>query len=106
VYSSIDTPLSIPDNNATGVSSNIAVPEDLTIANLSVTLNISHPRPSDLQASLIGPNSAVVPLPILNGINDIAAFNGTSSQGTWTVKVVDSVNKKTGTLNGWTLTIE
>jgi hypothetical protein len=106
VYSSIDTPLSIPDNNAAGVSSNIAVPEDLTIGNLTVTLNISHSRPSDLQASLIGPNSAVVPLPILNGINDIAAFDGTSSQGTWTVKVVDSVNKKTGTLNGWTLTIE
>ena len=106
IVASADTPKSIPDNNANGVTSTIGVAHDVTITNLTVTLNISHPRLSDLQATLIGPNGTSVPLTNLTGLNDVNNFDGGSSQGNWRVKVVDLVKKQTGTLNGWTLTIE
>ena len=105
IVASADTPKSIPDNNTTGVTSTIGVAHDVTITNLTVTLNISHPRMSDLQATLIGPNGTV-PLTNLTGLNNVDNFDGTSSQGNWRVKVVDRVRKQTGTLNGWTLSIE
>jgi hypothetical protein len=106
VLASPDTPKSIPDYNTTGVTSTINVAQNLTIANLTVTLNISHPRMSDLTATLIGPNDLSVPLPNLTGANNIGNFNGGSSAGSWRVKVVDTVRKQTGTLNGWTITID
>ncbi len=42
-YYSQDTPLSIPDNDPAGTNSNIVIGDDLQIAGLTVTLDISHP---------------------------------------------------------------
>jgi hypothetical protein len=106
VKSSSDTPTSIPDNNVIGATSTVSVAEDVTISNLSVTLNISHPRMSDLSATLIGPNGTEVPLASLTAANDINTFDNVSCLGDWRVKVVDSVKKQTGTVNGWTMRIE
>jgi hypothetical protein len=108
-YERIHNPaLNIPDNNPNGVSSTILVGDDVTIENLKVTLNITHSRPSDLRVHLYGPhsNSPAIQLTNFTGANNVAAFNGTISLGSWTVKVVDTVKKQTGELNSWKLTIE
>ncbi len=106
-YHSEDTPLSIPDNNPGGESSDIVVSDNIQIAGLTVTLDISHSRPSDLVVYLFGPNDAPpVELSTFSGDNDVPAFNGTSTFGTWTLKVVDTTRRRTGTLNSWSITVD
>jgi len=63
----------IPDNNATGISSGLAVSgmsgnlNGTTIRIKSVSVNISHLRVSDLDISLIGPNNDTIDLSSGNG---------------------------------------
>ena len=105
-YDSDDTPLSIPDNNSNGIASNILAGDHL-ITNLTVNVNISHQRPSDLRVYLIDPaGGPSVQLFNFSGDNNIPDFNGTSSLGLWTLEVYDVKNKKTGTLNSWSITID
>jgi hypothetical protein len=109
-YSSADTPIAIPDYNPAnpqGISSTITVLDDVIVAGLTVNLNISHSRPSDLLVYLYGPdNGPPVQLFHLSGDNNVPDFNGISSQGDWTLEVYDTVKKKTGTLNGWSITVD
>lgn len=109
-FFSTDTPIAIPDYNPAnpqGINSTISVPDDVTITGLTVTLNITHQRPADLVVWLYGPdNGPPVQLSNLSGVNNVPDFNGTSSLGDWTLEVYDTVKKKTGTLNGWSITIE
>ena len=51
MYSSTDTPTNIPDQGM--ADSMIVVSDDYQIVDMTVTLNISHPRPSDLTAYLV-----------------------------------------------------
>jgi hypothetical protein len=105
-YSSTDTPLDIPDNDPAGISSEIPVGGH-TFNNLTVNVDISHPRPSDLEVYLIGPNGGpAVQLFNFTGDNVVANFNGTSSAGFWTLMVYDTRNRRTGTLNSWSITVE
>ncbi len=105
-YSSTDTPLAIPDNDQGGVASNISA-GDHTIANLTVNVNISHPRPSDLNVYLIDPaGGPAIELFNFTGDNNVPNFNGTSSDGTWTLEVYDTRNRKTGTLNSWSIKVD
>ena len=55
-----------------------------------------------------GPDNAEVPLDNFNGDNPIPdTFDGIWTGGTtWTLEVRDTRNKKTGTLNGWSITID
>jgi len=57
---STDTPLNIPDNNSTGVSSIINVAENKSITDLNVTVNITHPWIGDLTLILISPSGTSV----------------------------------------------
>jgi hypothetical protein len=109
-YSSTDTPIAIPDYNPAnpqGISSTISVLDDVTITGLTVNLNITHPQPGSLLVYLYGPdNGPPVPLFNVSGDNNVPDFDGISSMGDWTLEVYDTVKKKTGTLNGWSITID
>ncbi|WP_456378932.1 reprolysin-like metallopeptidase, partial [Lutibacter sp.] len=62
LISSTDTPLSIPDNNSTGVSSIINSVENKLITDINVTVNITHPWIGDLNLTLISPSGTPVVL--------------------------------------------
>ncbi len=104
-YASADTPANIPDNNSAGITSQILA-GDHQIENLSVNVNISHPRPSDLDVFLIGPNGEQQQLFNITGNNEVPGFANTQSGGLWTLHVRDTVKKKSGKLNAWSLTID
>jgi hypothetical protein len=109
-YSVLDDPnwqaIAIPDNNPQGVSSTISVADNHQITGLTVTLDINHQRPSDLQVLLNGPNGTQVPLTNFTGDNSVPDFNGISSAGDWTLQVVDTRNRRDGTLNSWSITVD
>ena len=52
----------IPDNNTTGVSSNLAVSGVGTLNDLNVRLNISHASDGDLSVTLRSPSGTTIPL--------------------------------------------
>jgi hypothetical protein len=109
VYSSADTPLSIPDNDSNGRTSIIEVQhgQAVDITSLTITLDISHPRPSDLEVYVVGPSGGpTVQLFNYSGDNVVPDFNGNNSQGDWTLTVVDTRTRKEGTLNNWSITVD
>ena len=131
--------LAIPDGNSAGVDSILTVPEDLTIGDLDVDLQVTHTFQGDLIVRLTHPSGEpTVTLWDQNcgGNNDIdvtfddagddlqcsqptqgtyntfsiseqelAAFNGLSSAGNWTLNISDNIGADTGTLDAWGLTI-
>lgn len=112
----------IPDNNPTGITSNLVVPDDLSIMSLTVTVNIQHTFIGDLIVELrhgattvrlhnrTGGNSQNIvgtyPTTFtVDGPGTLADFNGQSSSGTWTLFVSDNAAADTGTLTQWCLDI-
>ncbi|HKZ76466.1 MAG TPA: proprotein convertase P-domain-containing protein, partial [Actinomycetota bacterium] len=61
-YQATGLPVSIPDNNPTGASSSIAVPDINPVADVNVLVRITHTYDGDLVLSLTGPNGATVTL--------------------------------------------
>ena len=61
-YTSIDTPINIPDNDTSGISSKINVTQNKLITDLNVTVNITHPWIGDLDLKLISPYGVSVQL--------------------------------------------
>jgi uncharacterized repeat protein (TIGR01451 family) len=59
-YPSSGGPLPIPDNNTTGVTSTIAVPDDKIVQDVNVKVNINHTYDGDLAISLIPPVGAPI----------------------------------------------
>ncbi len=108
---SADTPISIPDNNPTGITSNIAVASDLSIQTLTAQVSITHTFIGDLLVTLVAPNGTEFVLHNRTGgsadnINQtytVAAAAGLSSAGAWQLKVSDRAGLDLGTLNTWTL---
>jgi subtilisin-like proprotein convertase family protein len=114
VFNSTDVPKSIPDNNATGVTSNLAVVGNGTVGSLSLSLNITHTFSGDLIVTLISPGGTQFSVSNrLGGSVDnivisnraITAFNGQTAAGTWKLKVVDAAAADVGTINSWSLNI-
>ncbi|HEY9221065.1 MAG TPA: zinc-dependent metalloprotease family protein [Lutibacter sp.] len=64
---SLDTPKNIPDDNATGVSSTIAISTNKIIRDVNVTVNITHEWVGDLDLTLISPSGRQVMLSANNG---------------------------------------
>jgi Zn-dependent metalloprotease/subtilisin-like proprotein convertase family protein len=113
-FSATGLPLSIPDNNATGITSNLAVTGNGTVGSLSLSLNITHTFRGDLVVTLIAPdNTQFVVSNRAGGSADnlvitnqaITAFNGKTAAGTWKLKVQDLAAVDVGTLNSWSLNI-
>lgn len=104
--------VAIPDDDPSGVEASVvvyglaSVPEDIV-----VTLSIDHPRPQDLHVELISANGSSSVL----WNNESHPDHYTSEtwgierdnfvNGTWTLKVVDSVAGETGSLEGYKLLI-
>ena len=101
MYSSIDPPLSIPDQGS--VSSTIVVGDAFTIDDLTVQIDIGHQRPSDLTIILTSPSGTQIELSPTGGSG--AAFISENVNGNWTLDVIDGRKKKTGTLNSWSITV-
>ncbi|HEU4734318.1 MAG TPA: proprotein convertase P-domain-containing protein [Kofleriaceae bacterium] len=113
-FTATDTPIAIPDNNATGITSNNAVVGNGTVASLALSLNITHTFRGDLVVTLISPGGTQFIVSNRAGgsadniiLTDqaITAFNGQPAAGTWKLKVQDLASVDVGTLNSWSLLI-
>jgi len=112
--------LAIPDNNATGVTSTISVPDSLTVSSISVGTTITHTYRGDLVVTLIGPDGTSAILHNRSGgsadnvtttfsvataaAQSLAVFNGRGTAGGWSLRVQDLAAVDVGTLNAWTIT--
>jgi uncharacterized repeat protein (TIGR01451 family) len=113
--------LSIPDNDATGVFSEIVVSGTTSnvTANLNVDLDITHTWIGDLRVTLRSPSGTDVILHDRTGssLDDIvgnypltltpeqslATLIGEPLDGTWRLTVTDNAGQDLGTLNSWGL---
>jgi hypothetical protein len=94
--------LAIPDLGM--VTSTLTVTDSFTIASLTVVVDISHARPSDLTLYLIH-GSTRIALPSVTG-GTVSAFNGEDVNGDWILEIHDNKKIKVGTLNEWQITVE
>lgn len=103
---------SIPDNNSTGVFTNISVDEPGAIKSMKVFVDITHPYKGDLAIKLqkVGlPNEVVLMTadgsdgPFAAKTFTVADFAGQDAKGTWRLTVSDAAAQDAGTLNGWSL---
>lgn len=121
-YASLDTPLAVPDNVVTGVTSARFVSDDITIRTVSLDLVVDHPDPSQLTVTLTSPagtvltivDGATTSLTDINGNfgwdneiegGNLYAFFEESTAGVWTLKVVDGAAGSTGSLTSWKLRV-
>jgi subtilisin-like proprotein convertase family protein len=113
-FTATGLPLSIPDNNATGITSNNAVTGNGKVASLSLSLNITHTFRGDLVVTLISPGGTQFIVSnraggsadnIIITNQAITTFNGQTAAGTWKLKVQDLAAVDVGTLNSWSLLI-
>ena len=108
----------LPDNSkAPKVVGSITVPDDVTVGEVAVAVDITHPSRSDLRVDLVAPSGAAVNLfdGVREGINPAdnlvgalpisTQLQGQAAQGTWQLRVGDYEKGDTGTLNAWTLTV-
>ena len=131
-YDSGSLNLSIPDEDAQGVSSEICVDQNLVIEKVQIRLTIAHSFTSQLGVELTSPsgtksiilniNSRVITRTLgkITGFNDFLfgtnAFYGETSYGNtateetscgaWTLKVIDGDSTRKGVLKGWKINIQ
>jgi subtilisin-like proprotein convertase family protein len=118
-----DVPKSIPDNNTTGVTSNLVVSGlSNSLTEVDVSVNITHPYKGDLRVTLIHPDGTEVILHNLTGgsadniattfdtlttpAQPLSAFVGKAPNGTWKLKVQDLAASDVGTLTAWSLIVK
>jgi subtilisin-like proprotein convertase family protein len=113
-FTSTDVPKAIPDNNATGVTSNLPVSGNGNVASLALSLNITHTFRGDLVVTLIAPSGTQFVVSnraggsadnIIITNQAITTFNGQPAAGTWRLKIQDLAAQDVGTLNSWSLLI-
>lgn len=117
VVSSVpETP--IPDNNSLGISDTIQINQALTIADIKVSVDITHTYRGDLQVSLTAPWGSTIVLHPKNqggGENDLkvtydstnlpslATWRGKEAKGAWMLTVKDLASVDIGALNKWSI---
>jgi len=110
-FPSTDTPISIPDNNTTGITSTLNVSASATVTSFAVTVNITHTYIGDLVVTLYAPNGSTTVLSnreggSANNINKtwtVTASSGLAIHGDWKLKVTDGAGVDVGTLDNWKL---
>ena len=115
-FVSTDVPKSIPDNNATGVHSDIVVPAGHNTLKVTVDTNITHTFRGDLVIQVVSPSGQVATLSnrqggsadnfIVTGKDISSSFTSSaSSGGTWQLFVRDLARIDTGKINSFQLHI-
>ncbi|MEL7474223.1 MAG: proprotein convertase P-domain-containing protein, partial [Planctomycetota bacterium] len=123
---STDTPISIPDNNSSGITSVITMPSGFCVADVDVDVDISHTFQGDLIVELTSPEGTTVRLHNrtggttdnlmetydddgagipAGGPGSLGDFVEDASGGAWTLFVSDNAGSDVGSLNSWTLRI-
>ena len=105
--------MSIPDNDATGVTSVISVPDEGSIKGLKLTLDVTHTYVGDLTVLVEhGGQKQVLHSREGGSADDIkktytlTSFNGAPVKGDWRLVIKDEAGQDTGKLNTWTLVAE
>jgi subtilisin family serine protease len=108
--------LNIPDQSAAGVSHTLTVNRHrMLIEHVRVSINITHPVPSELGLELTSPQGTKSVLKYINdqmiGTNLIATFGSNAfyyerAEGNWTLKIIDASEKNIGKLMNWQLFID
>ena len=108
--SSNTTPMTIPDNNTTGITSTVNSTRTGDAGNVTVKVDITHTYRGDLKIQLVAPNGQTS---LLKDVSNDSANNltaayqvdasGISAQGNWGLKVSDHYRRDTGTLNSWSI---
>jgi hypothetical protein len=104
--------LSIPDDDTTGVSSTITVPDTGSVGAVKVTVAIDHTYRGDLTLTLAHGTTTRTVVAEQGGSEDdirasfdVSGFTGAALAGGWTLKVVDGAAQDLGTLESWSLEI-
>jgi subtilisin-like proprotein convertase family protein len=103
----------IPDNDVTGVTSDIVVSDAGTISRMNVTVGITHSFPLDLTVRLqrVGGREFVllreasIDGPSFERTFTVDGFVGESVTGTWRLTVVDGADRDVGTLDRWSMDV-
>lgn len=113
------TQLAIPDNQLSGVTSEIAIAQNATIRDIEVSVNITHDFLGDIEIYLIAPNSKRILLqsrtlgrqtilqttytikshPVLDQLLAVPA------NGSWKLQIIDYSPQDIGQLHSWELVI-
>jgi subtilisin-like proprotein convertase family protein len=113
--------LSIPDNDATGVSSTVEVTMSGEVTSVRAFVDITHTYQGDLRVQLTSPSGTTVILHDRSGSSadnilgwypddlgpagNLDAFLGEEMQGAWRLTVSDHAGWDTGTLDEWCVNI-
>lgn len=106
-FISSDTPLNIPDNNPTGITSTINVTRNSPANIVQVSVDITHTYIGDLIITLMTPAGNVVLHNREGGSTSNLSqtwninYNGNNPHGQWRLKVEDRARFDTGTLDNW-----
>jgi subtilisin-like proprotein convertase family protein len=102
----------IPDNNPSGVYSEIVVPDQVLIRGLKVKVKIEHTYIGDLKVVMEKDGILVILHDRVGGSDDdirttyaMDDFNGGSAAGTWRLIVSDHENMDTGVIKEWEIAI-
>ena len=110
----------IPDNNPDGIQRNLSTNAQGQVANVEVSVDITHTYIGDLRVSLLSPDGTEVPLRTQAGGSadnvietytpattpTLGALAGKSINGTWALKVSDHIGQDVGKLNNWQVVIQ
>jgi len=106
-----DAKVSIPDNDSAGATASIDVGDDVTIASLKVTVNITHTYIGDLTLTLRHDGKDVELQKNAGGSTDnitktfeVGDFSG-SARGIWELVVVDNAGQDTGSIDSFELAV-
>lgn len=102
----------IPDNDLTGITSDLEVTSAGTVTELSVEVDITHTYVGDLTVRLTHDGKTVTLQAQQGGSDDdlkkvfrVTDFANAAKQGTWSLVVVDGARYDVGTLDRWALVI-
>ncbi len=107
----------IPDNDPNGLIDRVQVSRNLTVKAVEVHVDIAHPYSGDISIELTNPDGkkktlqAPTRVPGKNlkkhYVGDMMSdFAGGKSKGEWSMKIVDSGARDSGSLVNWTLSLE
>ena len=120
VYEEAAPDLAIPDDNAAGATSTIAVSRPGIIGSVKVGVHITHTYIGDLRVVLSAPDNTQIVLHERTGAStndlvktydvhttpDLAQLNGKSTNGDWKLMVSDHAGVDVGKLRRWDLSIQ